>query len=361
MLTVGWRVIVSFFARHAQIQSRTMRSLKRTPSLPGLRLAVAAVVFALLWWSAPANIIAQQSGYVLSQQLDDLKTAFSLSDGADSAFGFSGDIYEQSTREDRAVLISMREAEIELSWTRTPEQVIYRPDPYRFWKWPAKDALALGKGLASDASIMALGGGAILLLAARHDREITADLSDLNHEPAELLVRVVEEFGNVRSVRPFAGFVFLGTLMTDNDRLQDAAFTSFEAVIMSNLVTSGLKTLFGRARPFQNEGDLDFKPFSGNTSFPSGHATTAFAFITPWLLYYPTALTPGLLVLGAGTAFTRMLTHNHWFTDVVAGSAIGFATAYVLSRRHQDERSRIQVAPSVNLDQVGLTVAVKMP
>lgn len=208
---------------------------------------------------------------------------------------------------------------------------------------------------------MAMGGGMILLIAARHDAEITADLSHLEKEPPDLLIRIVEEFGNVRSVRPLAGVVFLGSLMTNDGRLQDAAFTSLEAIVLANLVTSSLKTAFGRSRPWQNEGALDFRPFSGNTSFPSGHATTAFAFITPWLLYYQNALTPGLLVLGAGTAFTRMVTENHWFTDVVAGSAIGFATAYLLAQRHQDESRRIRIAPSVSLDQVGLTVAVKMP
>jgi membrane-associated phospholipid phosphatase len=234
-------------------------------------------------------------------------------------------------------------------------------DPYRFWKWPVQDAAAIVKGIASDDAFVALGGGAVLLLTARHDAEITADLSNFDHGSADLLVRVVEEIGNVKSIRPLAGVIFLGSLMTDDDYFQDAAFTSLEAVVMANILTSGLKSAFGRARPFQNQGALEFSPFSGNTSFPSGHSTTAFAFITPWLLYYPNAFTPGLLVLGAGTAFTRLLTDNHWFTDIVAGSAIGFATAYVLTNRHRGDNQRVMVAPSLGLEHVGVTVAVRMP
>lgn len=205
-----------------------------------------------------------------------------------------------------------------------------------------------------------LGTGGLLFLTARHDAEITRELSRVGNH-SDLVVRVVEEVGNVRAVRPLAGVLFLGSLLTDNERFQDAAFTSLESVLLANLLTSGLKTSFGRARPFQNQGALEFKPFSGNTSFPSGHATTAFAFVTPWLMYYPNAFTPGLLILGAGTAFTRMLTRNHWFTDIVAGSAIGFSTAYVLTRRHQNMEGRIHVAPSFGLEQVGVTVSVKMP
>lgn len=208
---------------------------------------------------------------------------------------------------------------------------------------------------------MAAGGGAVLLITARHDVALTSDLTNLEREPSRLLVRIVEEFGNVRAVRPFAGAVFLGTLMTDDHRLQDAAFTSFEAVVLGNLITSGLKTAFGRARPFQNEGAMSFRPLSGNTSFPSGHATTAFAFVTPWLLYYPNAITPGLVVLGAGTAFTRMITHNHWFTDVVAGSAIGFATAYVLTKRHQAAYQRIQMTPTIGPEQIGFSLSLAIP
>lgn len=248
------------------------------------------------------------------------------------------------------------------TWQLLEPQRIAEPlDLSRFWEWPLSDAAALARGMASEVAIMAAGGGAVLLITARHDVALTSDLTDLEREPSRLLVRIVEEFGNVRAVRPFAGAVFLGTLMTDNHRLQDAAFTSFEAVVLANLITSGLKTAFGRARPFQNEGAMSFRPLSGNTSFPSGHATTAFAFVTPWLLYYPNAITPGLVVLGAGTAFTRMITHNHWFTDVVAGSAIGFATAYVLTKRHQAAYQRIQMTPTIGPDQIGFSLSLAIP
>lgn len=233
-------------------------------------------------------------------------------------------------------------------------------DPYRFWKWPAEDAVALAGALSSEESVFLLGTSGLLFLTIRHDAELTHEFSKVGSH-SRLLVRAVEEMGNVRSVRPFAGVLFLGSLLTDNQRFQDAAFTSLESVVLANLITSGLKTAFGRARPFQDKGAIDFRPFSGNTSFPSGHATTAFAFVTPWLMYYPNAFTPGLLILGAGTAFTRLITRNHWFSDVLAGSAIGFSTAFVLTRRHQDAEDRVQIAPSLGMDHIGMSVAFRMP
>ncbi|NBC18539.1 MAG: phosphatase PAP2 family protein, partial [Bacteroidetes bacterium] len=90
--------------------------------------------------------------------------------------------------------------------------------------------------------------------------------------------------------------------------------------------------------------------------FPSGHATTVFAFTTPWVLYYPGVPTYGLLALSAGTAYARLADNVHWFTDVMAGSAIGIATAYWLTRRHQEavERSRLQ--PILAADRIGFRV-----
>ena len=233
-------------------------------------------------------------------------------------------------------------------------------DPYRFWKWPGQDVVALTNSLTSRNALYAAGVGGLLLFAARHDPQVTEDLSSFVPEPADLLVRVIEEFGNEKAVRPVAGVIFIGTLFTSDQRLQDAAFTSFEAVVFANLITNGLKSAFGRARPWQEQGALTFKPFSGNTSFPSGHSTTAFAVITPWLLYYPNAFTPGLLILGAGTALTRLLTNNHWFTDVVAGASVGFFTAYFLVQRHQKKSRRVLVAPTAGFRQVGMTVSLKL-
>jgi membrane-associated phospholipid phosphatase len=232
-------------------------------------------------------------------------------------------------------------------------------DPYRFWKWPVEDARALVGGLATDEALYAAGAGGVLYLLARHDLEFTEEFRGLKPPGAELAIRVVDEVGNIRAVRPLAILVFVGALMTDDRRFQDAAFTSLEAVVVSNLITNGLKTGFGRARPWQEEGPMAFHPFSGNTSFPSGHATTAFALVTPWLLYYPNAITPGLLILSTGTAFSRVVTEYHWMTDVLAGGAIGFATAYWLTRRHQAQGARLQVTPVVG-PEVGVQLRLRL-
>ena len=235
------------------------------------------------------------------------------------------------------------------------------PDPIRFALWVGGDVKAFGRGFLSMRTLyVAAGVGGTVLLLSGQDPELTQGAIDLAEGTGTRPRRILNEVGNVDAVRPMALIFFLGTLASGNERLQDAAFTSLEAIIISNLITNTLKAVVGRARPFQEEGSSSFKPFSGNTSFPSGHATTVFAFTTPWLLYYGNAPTIALFTLGAGTAFTRMADNVHWFTDVLVGSAIGFTTGYWLTKRHQRESTRLSVTPIVGNQQGGLFVRVKL-
>ena len=81
----------------------------------------------------------------------------------------------------------------------------------------------------------------------------------------------------------------------------------------------------GRERPEESPTDAwKLKPFSGHASFPSGHATVAFALAAalqrettsrwiPWVAY------PAAAVVG----WSRVHDGEHWTSDVVAGAALG--------------------------------------
>jgi membrane-associated phospholipid phosphatase len=105
----------------------------------------------------------------------------------------------------------------------------------------------------------------------------------------------------------------------------------FCAVAVSNLVTEVLKYCVGRGRPFVG-GDANafhFSHFAGNPayySFPSGHATTAFA-----LAFAVSAVWPGtriaMAVYAVIIAATRLVLLAHHPSDVVAGALIGIIGA----------------------------------
>lgn len=113
-----------------------------------------------------------------------------------------------------------------------------------------------------------------------------------------------------------------------------AAFV-FLAVAGSGIAVNILKPLFGRGRPrlIDVEGTFVFNPLtlgSSFASFPSGHATTAFAFAAALALMVP-RLRIGLYAIAALVALSRVIVGSHYLSDVIAGAALGAAFSYGLA------------------------------
>lgn len=224
-------------------------------------------------------------------------------------------------------------------------------DPFRFVGWILEDTKAIPRSLMMTSPVKMGIGAVTLVTIAQFDETLSENAVGLRKRE---LIRVFEEMGDANAIRPLSIVIFTGSLFTDNHRFQDAAFTSFQSLVYANILTNALKFGFGRARPYENDESSNFKPFSGKTSFPSGHATTAFAAITPWLLYYPQSVTVFALVVAGGTAFSRIPLLFHWPSDVVAGALVGVVTSTWLVRRHRigvgESNMAFQVAPgSVSL------------
>lgn len=214
-------------------------------------------------------------------------------------------------------------------------------DPFRFLRWPVEDTRAALEGALTARGLLLAGGVAGTLLFVPLDERVGREIGEA---PRKIGIRSIEEIGNPKVVRPLGTALFVGALLSGNERFQDASFTALESALMANTITNALKLLFGRYRPADNDGPYRFIPIAGGTSFPSGHTTTAFAFVTPWVLYYPSVVSPMLWGLAAGTATTRMLTRRHWLSDVLAGAFIGTATATLLTRRHQGRTANLSWA-----------------
>ncbi len=90
-----------------------------------------------------------------------------------------------------------------------------------------------------------------------------------------------------------------------------------------------LKNLFCRPRPF------NFEPWKGifvypnlikrpsSLSFPSGHASSAFACATAITMTKKKSIYIPALVLAALISFSRLYLHVHYCTDVIAGIVVG--------------------------------------
>jgi membrane-associated phospholipid phosphatase len=101
----------------------------------------------------------------------------------------------------------------------------------------------------------------------------------------------------------------------------------FCAVAFSNLITEVLKYCIGRGRPFVGgeANAFHFSHFAGNPayySFPSGHATTAFALALAVSAVWPQARV-AMAIYALIIAMSRLVLLAHHPSDVVAGAMVG--------------------------------------
>jgi undecaprenyl-diphosphatase len=101
----------------------------------------------------------------------------------------------------------------------------------------------------------------------------------------------------------------------------------FCAVLLPALTGEVIKDIVGRGRPFVggHANAFNFSYFAGTeayASFPSGHATTAFALAFAVSAVWPRARVP-MLVYAVLIAFSRLVLLAHHPSDVVAGALVG--------------------------------------
>jgi membrane-associated phospholipid phosphatase len=111
-------------------------------------------------------------------------------------------------------------------------------------------------------------------------------------------------------------------LVTRNRRVLRAGLVVLLAVVAAGFLANGLKLVFQLPRP-------GHRVFS--YSFPSGHATTAFAVAAVLGYAFPPAAP--LLYLGAlATGLARVYFRDHFVIDVAGGVVLGTACGLVLAR-----------------------------
>lgn len=130
-------------------------------------------------------------------------------------------------------------------------------------------------------------------------------------------------------------FGIAAALALTGPRGRRAAITGASAIaITSALVNMGVKTTLVRGRPNRAAAEVAASRhvrMPTSTSFPSGHAASAFAFATAVGDVLPPASAP-LHALAAGVAYSRVHTGVHYPGDVIAGSLIGTVAGAAVGR-----------------------------
>jgi len=133
--------------------------------------------------------------------------------------------------------------------------------------------------------------------------------------------------------------VGLGTIATGliagNNRITMAGVRISSAVLVAGGTTVIIKRIVGRWRPYQTDHAWQFSPFDKDyDAFPSGHTSVAFALATSASdEIHRTWATIPLYIIATGTGLSRLNDDKHWFSDVVAGAALGITSAKFVNGR----------------------------
>jgi membrane-associated phospholipid phosphatase len=115
----------------------------------------------------------------------------------------------------------------------------------------------------------------------------------------------------------------------------------FLSLSITGIFIDIIKWISGRYRPIElfNHGHFGFGYLGAGyelTSFPSGHAQTAFTLATALTMLFPRWGIPLFLVAGA-VAVSRVILTSHYLSDVIAGAGIGIlftmAVKYFFDRK----------------------------
>jgi len=144
----------------------------------------------------------------------------------------------------------------------------------------------------------------------------------------------ISDYGTY-SMIGLGGASFLLGQMTHDDHLQEAGLLSGEAAINSTGVAYLFKEITQRQRPLEGNRNGDF--FNGGSSFPSEHSAIAWSIASVWAHEYPGWLSQTAAYgLASAITITRVTAQQHFPTDVVVGSALGWYFGRQVYRAHHD-------------------------
>jgi membrane-associated phospholipid phosphatase len=163
------------------------------------------------------------------------------------------------------------------------------------------------------------GGGALALAAHPLDDYVRDHIggnptADAFFKPGQIIGLVVPVAGSVTT--------YAWGRITDEPRVSHIGMDLLESQAVALGLTQGLKYATQRERP---DG-------SGGTSFPSGHASSTFAFATALERHLGWKYVVPAYIGASYVAASRLPANRHWLSDVVFGAAVGIISGRTVTR-----------------------------
>lgn len=202
--------------------------------------------------------------------------------------------------------------------------------------WPGDAGKVLASPLHWDGrdlgrfGLVAAGAGLSFFLL---DDKLEDHAERTPHSELDDLSEKVRYLGEGPVLVPAFGAAWLYGELAGKGRLKDAALAGAESWLISGFIVGAGKIAVHRYRP---KADAEQRRVSeqaffstSNLSFPSGHSAAAFstARVAAWYFVDSPAAPYVCYGLASLVAWSRINDNEHWASDVVVGSAVGYFTA----------------------------------
>ncbi len=143
-----------------------------------------------------------------------------------------------------------------------------------------------------------------------------------------LITNILAVFEPTLFIIAFAGVIIVFSILK---KKKGYIFPIVFSLIMSTLISYGLKFIFMRPRPFNF---IEYLPIFNliNYSFPSSHAVAIFAMLPILNLEFKN-LRYLWLAVALIVAFTRLYFGMHYLSDVIFGSIIGYILGLMIASK----------------------------
>jgi hypothetical protein len=183
-----------------------------------------------------------------------------------------------------------------------------------------------------------LGAGAVLASGLLLDHAVDRAVVRNDHRSWRNAADDVAQLGGVGGLVLIGGGYLTTSLMGQEQGRAMWVDTGI-ATVLARATAFTAQIAVGRARPGLDRGSDDFRPFGSQDSFPSGHASQAFAMASAISMHADSPVVGGVAYGLAGlVGVARLETRDHFVSDVVAGALVGTTIGRAVVRWNQDRR-----------------------
>ena len=162
------------------------------------------------------------------------------------------------------------------------------------------------------------------------DNRIMIDLSEHRTPEKTNVFLFLSKYNNLVNAAVPAGLFAAGVIDNDKGTRQNAMYIASSSAV-NLLLTLVIKKIVKRPRPFLGQVKISAVYYPGQTSFPSGHTSSAFTTATALTqVYHKWYVIAPAYLWASSVGYSRMYLGVHYPSDVATGALVGTGTALAM-------------------------------